>query len=101
MIESEELLKYVSYEGDQNILKGVTIQDDYMSPLVIFFILNFGPFSFFLGVPYYRLKWNSCIILQSHAKAAASVTHLMEVLTLLFFFLLQYHISNSIKINFK
>lgn len=51
MIESKELLKYVSYEEDQNILKGIIIQDDYMSPLVIFFILNFGPFSFFLGVP--------------------------------------------------
>lgn len=47
MIESKELLKYVSYEEDQNILKGIIIQDDYMSPLVIFFHIEFWTIFFF------------------------------------------------------
>lgn len=80
---------------EQNILKGILMQDDCISPLVIFLIMSFGPFYFFLGVPSDRLK---CVSLQSHVKAAASVTHLMEALP--FIFLFQRHVSNSTKINF-
>lgn len=84
---------------EKNILKGLVVQDDCMSPLVFVFNHEFWPIYFLLGVPSGRLKWSNCVSLQSHVKVAPSVTHLMEVL--LFFFLFQHCVSNSIKINFE